>query len=66
MFILCLLISIVFLIFLSFRQIWSLIDNLELTLYTGVLNIFKQCLSWVCISKKFLSLVQKHNYFSLF
>jgi hypothetical protein len=50
MFILCLLISIVFLIFLSFGQIWSLIDNLDLTLYIGVLNIFKQCLSWVCTS----------------
>jgi hypothetical protein len=54
MFILYLLISIVFLIFLSFGQIWSLIDNLELTLYTGVLNIFKQCLSWVCTSMNFL------------
>jgi hypothetical protein len=50
MFILYSLISIVFLIFLSFGKIWSLIDNLELTLYTGVLNNFKQCLSWVCTS----------------
>jgi hypothetical protein len=54
MFILCLLISIVFLIFLSFGQIWSLIDNLDLTLYTGVLNIFKQCLSSVCTFINFL------------
>jgi hypothetical protein len=54
MFILCLLISIVFLIFPSFGKIWSLIDNLELTLYTRVLNIFKQCLSWVCTSMNFL------------
>jgi hypothetical protein len=54
MFILCSLIFIVFLNFLSFGQIGSLIDNLELTLYTGVLNIFKQCLSWVCTSINFL------------
>jgi hypothetical protein len=54
MFILCSFIPIVFLIFLSFGRIWSLLDNLELTLYTGVLNIFKQCLSWVCTSINFL------------
>jgi hypothetical protein len=54
MFILCSFVSIVFLIFLSFEQIWSLLDNLELTLYTRMLNNFKQCLSWVCTYINFL------------
>jgi hypothetical protein len=40
--------------FLSFGQIWFLIDNLELFLYTRVLSIFKQCISWVCTSTNFL------------
>jgi hypothetical protein len=44
MFLLCLLFSTAFLNFLSFGQIWFLIDNLELSLYTGVLSIFKQCI----------------------
>jgi hypothetical protein len=50
----CSLISIAFLNFLNFGQISFLIENLELILYTGVLSIFKQCLSWVCISTNFL------------
>jgi hypothetical protein len=37
MFLLCLLFSTTFLNFLSFGQIWFLIDNLELFLYTGCL-----------------------------
>jgi hypothetical protein len=35
-------------------QIWFLIDNLELFLYTGVLSIFEKCICWVCISTNFL------------
>jgi hypothetical protein len=54
MFFFCSLISIAFLNFLNFGQISFLIENLELILYTGVLSIFKQCLSWVCISTNFL------------
>jgi hypothetical protein len=54
MFLLCLLFSTTSLNFLSFGQIWFLIDNLELFLYTGVLSIFKQCICWVCISTIFL------------
>jgi hypothetical protein len=41
MFILCSLISIAFLNFLSCGHIQLLLDNLEQTLYTGVLSIFK-------------------------
>jgi hypothetical protein len=54
MFLLSLLSSTAFLNFLSFGQIWFLLDNLELSLYTGVLSIFKQCISWVCTSTNFL------------
>jgi hypothetical protein len=54
MFLLCLLFSTAFLNFLSFGQIWFLIDNLELFLYTGVLSIFKRCICWVCTSTNFL------------
>jgi hypothetical protein len=55
MFIHCSLVSIVFLIFLSFGQIYFLIDNPVLIFYTRVLNIFKQCLSWVWTSTIFLT-----------
>jgi hypothetical protein len=55
MFLLCLLFSTVFHNFLSFGQIWFLIDNLELFLYTRVLSIFKQSICWVCISTIFLN-----------
>jgi hypothetical protein len=54
MFLLCLLIFTAFLNFLSFGQIWFLIDNLELFLYTGVLSIFKQYICWICTSTNFL------------
>jgi hypothetical protein len=54
MFLLCLLFFTAFLKFLSFEQIWFLIDNLELFLYTGMLSIFKQCICWVCTSTNFL------------
>jgi hypothetical protein len=54
MFILYLLFSTAFLNFLSFGQIWFLINNLELFLYTRVLSIFQQCICWVCISTNFL------------
>jgi hypothetical protein len=48
MFLLYLLLSTAFFNFLCFGQIWFLIDNLELLLYTGVLSIFKLCICWVC------------------
>jgi hypothetical protein len=54
MFILWLLFSIAFLIFLNFGQKEFLMDILGLFLYTGVLSIFKQCVCWVCISTIFL------------
>jgi hypothetical protein len=54
MFILCSLISLAFLNFLSFGQIQTLSQAQELILYNGLLSIFKQCLRWVCISTNFL------------
>jgi hypothetical protein len=43
-----------FLIFLKFGQKQSLMDIPSLFLYTGVLSIFKQCISQVSISTSFL------------
>jgi hypothetical protein len=52
-YILCSLIFISFPNFLRFGQIWLLMGNPVLILYTRVLNIFKQCLSRVWTSTNF-------------
>jgi hypothetical protein len=54
MFILWLLFSITFLIFLRFVQKLFFMDILGLFLYTGVFGIFQQCVCWVRTSTNFL------------